>query len=77
LVPKSGSINAKYPIAALIDMGLLLPARYVVTSEESCWIGILESNPPITIDPSKASKKPRKRGLGRLIDKEGMHENKQ
>ncbi len=70
-ITKSRCVKAKNAIAALVGKGLSLPARYVVTAEESCWICILESKPPIAIDPSKASKKPRRRGLNKLLEKEG------
>ena len=70
-VPRGGSVKAKEVIAALVDMGLSIPARYTVTPGDSYWIATLDKRPaPVAIDPLKASSKPRRRNLSKLIDEE-------
>lgn len=70
-VTKRGSLKARDIISSLVNNGLSIPAKYAVVPDDPYWYAELESKTsPIVICPSKTLKNPRKKGLGKLIDKE-------
>lgn len=46
--PKSGCVKLGELINYIVSKGVLLPARYNVSKEDDCWIGILDNQPSVT-----------------------------